>query len=473
MDFNKTIASIPDRFPLKVFPELGVTVTGKSLRHYSGICAAWLQKQGFGTIALHMGNCPEFLYLFAGALRAGVKVQLLNVLEPAETDFSVFDRDRVAAVIDNPPETFIPHVWKTDEPFLVMYTSGTSGERKQVEKGIVQFFAKGHPPIHRGITRLLGLRVYNSSPWYHQLGLCLLIYTLSGIQLTEITAERFNPEQMRMIINETRPNALFTTPTMLTRCIDCGEFRLPAFIVCSGERLSDRTLAQLERNGGGKILVNSYGTTETYVIAGMNYLFDRVGLFGRILILLKNTLPSQRSVSFNRKTLPPHCAGSIVKTVDVRIMKDGKKVGEGEPGEIHARTRTMVASLGEGYFNTGDIGYVKDGLLFVIGRRTNVINRSGEKILPEDIERVIAGRPGVRSVVVFGIPSETHGEDICAAVESEDGSAVFAPSDLEGSLPKYKIPQHLFFYSRFPLTVTGKTDLSVLRAEAMKKVARP
>ena len=132
----------------------------------------------------------------------------------------------------------------------------------------------------------------------------------------------------------------------------------------------------------------------------------------------------------------------------------------------------MVASLGEGYFNTGDIGYVKDGLLFVIGRRTNVINRSGEKILPEDIERVIAARPGVRSVVVFGIPSETHGEDICAAVESEDGAAVFAPSDLEGSLPKHKIPQHLFFYSRFPLTVTGKTDLSVLRAEAMKKVAR-
>ena len=70
MDFNKTIGSIPDGFEMVLFPEHGISITGASLRKYSGICAAWLQEQGHKTIGIHIANYPEFIYLLAGALRA-------------------------------------------------------------------------------------------------------------------------------------------------------------------------------------------------------------------------------------------------------------------------------------------------------------------------------------------------------------------------------------------------------------------
>ena len=69
MDFNKTIGSIPDGFEMVLFPEHGISITGASLRKYSGICAAWLQEQGHKTIGIHIANYPEFIYLLAGALR--------------------------------------------------------------------------------------------------------------------------------------------------------------------------------------------------------------------------------------------------------------------------------------------------------------------------------------------------------------------------------------------------------------------
>ena len=64
MNFSQSLSSIPDRFPVKVFPEIGVTVTGDLLRRNSALCAAWLQGQGCEAIGIHMANCPEFLYLF-------------------------------------------------------------------------------------------------------------------------------------------------------------------------------------------------------------------------------------------------------------------------------------------------------------------------------------------------------------------------------------------------------------------------
>ena len=164
-------------------------------------------------------------------------------------------------------------------------------------------------------------------------------------------------------------------------------------------------------------------------------------------------------VIFNKKTRIPYCAGRIHKNVDVKVT---------QAGEIMVRSKVMIGGSETGHFKTGDIGYVDNGLLFITGRSGYVINRSGEKISPLDIEQVIAKMEGVKSVLVFGIPSTTHGEDICAAIESDGGAEVVKASDLENALPKYMIPQRYLFFDRFPLTESGKVNLKKLRTFALK-----
>lgn len=133
---------------------------------------------------------------------------------------------------------------------------------------------------------------------------------------------------------------------------------------------------------------------------------------------------------------------------------------------ITASTKRMTDAIKTQYFNTGDWGYVKGNLLFIVGRSINVINRSGEKIIPADIEHVIETFDKVEAISVFGIPSDTHGEDICAVVKTGDGTPAFELSQLKDRLPKFMIPQHLLFLKEFPINATGKTDISALKKYA-------
>lgn len=467
MDFNETIGSIPDHFILKMFPEEGLTVTGESLRLHSSICAAWIQEQGYKEIGIHMENCPEFLHLFAGAMRAGVKVVIFNLLNPVETHLPLFDRARVRALLENVPpiaKKFSPYIWGMDEPIVSMFTSGTSGQRKLIDKSVRSIFRRGrYNPKMMDILTHFSIKVYNCSPWYHSIGFAMLLASICGARFTEITNGHFNPDHTRRMINSLHPLAFIASPTMLHRCVCTGDILLPSYILLGGENLSDLTIALMDKQRGWRFMYSSYGMTEAGIISHIIYLPAKPKIGTRILHLLLRISGAGNMVFDHLAPRPPQCAGRLARHADVRIMKDGKYLGEGETGEIVVRTRQMYVQSGTGYFHTGDAGYLKDGLLFVCGRETFVINRSGEKILPRDIEQVLAGMPGVKGAVVFGIPSETHGEDICAAIESENGVAVLTRDDLQGRLPKHMIPQHIYFYASFPLTESGKADVSAIR----------
>lgn len=461
MDFNKTIDLFPDRFQLVFFPETGVSVTGADLRNLSARCAAWLQGRGYKTIGIHMVNCPEFVYLLTGALRTGVKVVLFNALSSIETDIPVFERETVEEILrDRSVDSagFPRKDWGLDEALLALYTSGTNGERKLIEKCIKNFYGKkGIRPMWRFFTRLLGIRMYNCTPWYHNTGITLLLLALGGVFFTQITAGRFNPQTMRKNINSTLPVLVLATPTMLARGACCGKIHLPPLICCAGEFLSGETLDLLERNGGGQFLYIAYATTETGPITNCLYVFDSVRFKGKVILALLRAF-GLKDMLFNKKTFKPRCVGALRKGVEVDFS---------EKGEILVRTKTMTAGGDRELHNTGDIGYRQDNFLFITARSSSIINRSGEKIDPGDIEKVLSGLTGVRSVEVFGIPSPTHGEAICAAIESDGGAPVIDRSFLENVLPHYLIPSHLLFFDRFPMNESGKIDLAKLKATAI------
>jgi acyl-CoA synthetase (AMP-forming)/AMP-acid ligase II len=109
-----------------------------------------------------------------------------------------------------------------------------------------------------------------------------------------------------------------------------------------------------------------------------------------------------------------------------------------------------------------------DSYLFLAGRRSDMILRSGENVHPVEIESVLADQPAVRAVAVVGLPDDHWGEVVAAAVEVAEGVSV-TPEDLQrhcrSRLAAYKVPSVVEVVASMPRNVNGKVQKHVLSAE--------
>ncbi|RLB63541.1 MAG: AMP-dependent synthetase, partial [Deltaproteobacteria bacterium] len=136
--------------------------------------------------------------------------------------------------------------------------------------------------------------------------------------------------------------------------------------------------------------------------------------------------------------LPPEARkpGSVGRSVgpDVAIMDDaGTLLHRGEKGEIVIKGLNVMSgyennhlandqSFAQGWFRTGDIGFLDDeDYLFITGRLKEMINRGGEKISPNEIDTVLLEYPDIEEVMVFAIPHAILGEDIAVAIVMKSG----------------------------------------------------
>lgn len=124
-----------------------------------------------------------------------------------------------------------------------------------------------------------------------------------------------------------------------------------------------------------------------------------------------------------------------------------------------------------GWFRTGDFGYWSvEGLLFIQGRRKSMINVAGNKVNPEEVETVLRQFPGVKEVMVAGIPDLVYGEMIKAILVTEGGMLVDEVALLQycrRKLTHYKIPRIIEYALSLPRTAMGK-----LRRENPEKKRR-
>jgi acyl-CoA synthetase (AMP-forming)/AMP-acid ligase II len=154
--------------------------------------------------------------------------------------------------------------------------------------------------------------------------------------------------------------------------------------------------------------------------------------------------------------------------VDVRIRPlEDENRPEGE-GEILVRTKTMPAEFvggakvpvdAEGWFATGDIGRLEDGILFVTGRAQEKIIVGGFNVYPAEVEDVARRSALVKDVVVVGVPDERLGERPVAGVVwagAPDEEALLR--ELRSGLAHYKVPRVLFDLDAVPLTPRDKVD---------------
>lgn len=129
---------------------------------------------------------------------------------------------------------------------------------------------------------------------------------------------------------------------------------------------------------------------------------------------------------------------------------------------------TAQALDSEGWFHTGDVGYVDvSGQLRLLGRSGDVINQAGMKIYPEEIEAVIRSLDGVRDVCVFAVPHDVAGETVAAAVVFEPGYAEHSLDALDARcrerLRRSKVPSRWFALEEIPRSVRGKVIRDEIR----------
>lgn len=130
----------------------------------------------------------------------------------------------------------------------------------------------------------------------------------------------------------------------------------------------------------------------------------------------------------------------------------------------------------KGYLHTGDIGYIdEDGYLVLKGRIKDIIIRRGENISPQEIEGAMKIFKEFSRVRVLGFPSVDDGEYIIACVELIKKPPHFVEQkyfdELHKKLPAIKIPSHIIYMKRFPLTANGKLDEAKLREICIKKLS--
>ena len=117
--------------------------------------------------------------------------------------------------------------------------------------------------------------------------------------------------------------------------------------------------------------------------------------------------------------------------------------------------------LNGGYFFTGDVGEIKDGVLYLTGRKKFEINKGGLKVNPEDIDILLESNPIIREACAFGVEDEVAGEIVgVAIVTNEEANFKFDSLKkwIKERLSIEKVPSKWFLLDEIPKTDRGKVN---------------
>jgi fatty-acyl-CoA synthase len=207
----------------------------------------------------------------------------------------------------------------------------------------------------------------------------------------------------------------------------------------------------------------AYGNTETFTI--------------------NSCFPSDTPPEVTGETHGVPLPGNTLKIVDAQT---GAVVPRGERGEIAVKGPTLMLGYidvpvdetldDEGFFRTGDGGYMDDaGRLVWEGRLTDIIKTGGANVSPVEIDGVLAGYPGLRIGRTVGVPHDTLGEVVVSCVVPHDGATLEEAAIrefLKDRLASYKVPRRVLFFREEELSMTGsaKVKSGSLRELAAKRL---
>ena len=348
---------------------------------------------------------------------------------------------------------------RPDDVAFLTYTSGTTG----VPKGAMN--------THRNVVVTAqvyrdwagfgsGATILGLAPLFHITGLIGHVAVSLLAPATLVLAYRFEPGVVLDALVEHRPTATIGAITAFSALLNAPGFTREHFSsfasVYSGGAAISPSAEQGFLSATGKPLHVAYGLTETTSPMTLTPLGMRSPVD-----------PASGALSVGVPT-----PGTLVSI----LGEDGEDLPLGEVGEIVARGPQVVpgywgkpeetaADLPDGALRTGDVGFMSpEGWVFIVDRKKDMINASGYKVWPREVEDVLAEHPAVRESAVVGVPDDKRGETVKAFVSLIPDAQV-TPEELirhcKERLSAYKYPRVLVVLDELPKTVTGK----ILRRE--------
>ncbi|MCC2661257.1 MAG: AMP-dependent synthetase [Arthrobacter sp.] len=271
------------------------------------------------------------------------------------------------------------------------------------------------------------------------------------------TLESFDVGDVHAAIGYDGITRLVLVPTMLrmlserglTGCVDASGVRT---IICAGSKLDARTLEAARRWAPNATIYEYYGASELSFVSGTG-------------------LPAGKPLDAGGTGI-----GRPFPGVEVRILDDaGEVVPDGVAGNICVRSG-MVSNgylWGDdgqalrsfnGWFTVGDQGYLDNGELHILGRRSDMIITAGKNVYPHEVELALASIPGVASAVAAGMVDDVRGQRVVAGIVPSHGgvTAMQLKTGLEEILPWDKRPQQYFSLMELPMTDRGKVSRRIL-----------
>lgn len=432
-------------------PRLTAAELRYMLRH-SGAACAITAENAYGI---------DYLQLFEDLL---VELPELNYLvtvgeEELWYDDRVFQwEDLISAGLGR---DFRAHPAGPDDPFAIVYTSGTTGKPKGVELTHGSIIHAARETID-AVQLTADDVVVGVGTLFHAFGLGpgLLGTALGGASL--VLHDGLDDAETLELATRHAATVHYGVPTLfakeLRRIAEHGgtpsNLRL---CLASGAPVRDDLARSIESTFGAPLLI-AYSLTETSSTLAVSRTDDPPGK--RVFTVGRPVGDTQvRVTGDDGEVLPPESVGEI------RVRGPGVM-----RGYYRQPRETAAATDSEGYLRTGDIGMVDEaGYLHLLGRREDVMIRGGSNVHAREVEDRLLAHPAVDRGAVVGVSDEILGEAICACVVRVEGGIVTGNeirSWCAVTLADYKVPDLVTFMEDLPLTGAGK----VWRRELARRV---
>lgn len=381
-----------------------------------------------------------------------------------------FDED-YAALVAGAPEARAPEPGSEgqlaqallDRPYLILYTSGTTGRPKGavLTHGSVTWNA-----VNTVVSWDLSSAdvVVNPAPLFHTGGLNVFSLPLFHLGGTVVLMESFEASRVLELIERERATVFFGVPAMLQMMVESPGFASAdlsslRWVIAGGGACPVPVIDAFARMGVG--FKQGYGLTE-------------VG-------------PNCFAISQAGAARKPGSVGFPIFHEDARIVDgEGRDVPPGEVGELILRGPHAFAgywnnpgatsrAIVDGWVHTGDlVRQDAEGFFYIVDRLKDMYKSGGENVYPLEVERLIETHPKVAEVAVIGMPDSKWGEVGMVFAVLRPGESLTLEEMVEflrPNLARYKLPRHLEVVSELPRNSTGKVQKEELRAIGRARAA--